>query len=147
MVKKIVTFAILLGSMVNCSTAFADTKVAVVDIQKIVNSSNQIKALKKEQDAKKKEIAQFIKKAGEEIKKQPDLAKKKALAEKYDKELADKQSANAKTYKAKFEAADKNISDTIANQAKAQGYDVVFAKGVVLYGGDDITESVLKVVK
>ena len=112
-----------------------------------MNNSNQIKALKKEQEAKKKEIAQFIKKAGEEIKKQPDLAKKKALAEKYDKELASKQAANAKAYKTKADAADKNISDTIANQAKAQGYNFVFAKGVVLYGGDDITESILKVVK
>ena len=147
MIKKIVTFAVLLGVFSSCSTAFAETKVAVVDIQKVVNNSSQIKSLKKEQEAKKKEFAQFIKKAGDEIKKQPDLAKKKALAEKYDKEFAAKQEANAKAYKAKAEAADKNISDSIAKQAKALGYDVVFAKGVVLYGGDDITESVLKIVK
>lgn len=147
MVKKIVTFVILLSSMITSSVVFAETKVAVVDVQKVVNNSNQIKALKKEQEAKKKEIAQFIKKAGEEIKKQPDLAKKKALAEKYDKELADKQAANAKAYKAKAEAVDKNISSAIANQAKAQGYDVVFTKGVVLYGADDITESIMRVIK
>ena len=147
MIKKIVTFAVLLGVFSSCSTAFAETKVAVVDLQKVVNSSNQIKSLKKEQESKKKELAQFIKKAGEEIKKQPDLAKKKALAEKYDKELNAKREANAKSYKTKFEAADKSISDTIQQQAKALGYDVVFAKGVVLYGGTDITDAVLKVVK
>ena len=147
MIKKIVTFAILLGVFSSCSTAFADKKIAVVDVQKVVNNSNQIKSLKKEQETKRKEIAQFIKKAGDEIKKQPDLAKKKALAEKYDKELAAKREANSKAYKTKAEAADKNISDSIANQAKALGYDVVFAKNTVLYGGDDITDSVLKVVK
>ena len=56
MIKKIVTFTIILGSIINCSTALAETKVAIVDIQKVVNNSNQIKALKKEQEAKKKEI-------------------------------------------------------------------------------------------
>ncbi len=147
MIKKIVTFMVLLSSISICSVVFAETKVAVVDIQKVINTSSQIKAIKKEQDNKKKEIAQFIKKASDEIKQQPDLAKKKALAEKYDKELAAKQEANAKSYKIKAEAADKNISNVIANQAKAQGYDVVFAKGVVLYGGEDITESILKIVK
>ncbi|MBE7710725.1 MAG: hypothetical protein E7Z92_01150 [Cyanobacteria bacterium SIG31] len=139
---------LLIFAIITSSTVQADVKkVAVVDVQKVVNSSAQVKALKKEQQAKQKETAQFIKKAGEDIRKQTDEAKKKSLAKKYDAELKAKRDANAKAYKTKLEAADKSISNTIIQQAKAQGYDLVLTKGVVLYGGDDITESILKVVK
>ena len=142
-------FTILTAFIIlTCNLAQADVKkVAVVDVQKIVNKSAQVQALKKEQQAKQKEMAQFIKKAGEDIKKQPDEKQRKALAKKYDADLKAKREANAKTYKTKLETADKNITNTIIQQAKAQGYDLVLTKGVVLYGGDDITESILKVVK
>ena len=146
MIKKI--FSLILFSTLTFTAAFAQiNKVAVVDVQKVVNKSAQVQALKKEQDNKRKELAQFIKKAGEDIKKQSDPTKKKALAQKYDKELKAKQEANSKTYKTKLETIDKNINATITQQAKAMGYDLVLTKGVVLYGGDDITEAILKVVK
>ena len=146
MFKKITILTAFI--ILTCNLAQADVKkVAVVDVQKIVNKSAQVQALKKEQQAKQKEMAQFIKKAGEDIKKQPDEKQRKALAKKYDADLKAKREANAKTYKTKLETADKNITNTIIQQAKAQGYDLVLTKGVVLYGGDDITESILKVVK
>lgn len=146
MIKKI--FSLIIIVQIFCSVAQAAiNKIAIVDVQKVVNKSSQIQALKREQENKRKELAQFIKKAGEDIKKQPDEAKKKAIAQKYDKELKAKQEANAKAYKTKLEAADKNINSIIIQQAKAMGYDIVLAKGIVLYGGDDITESILKVIK
>lgn len=146
MFKKI--FALGLFLFICANLVQADVKkVAVVDIQKVVTKSAQVQALKKEQDTKKKELASFIKKAGEDIKKQTDPAKKKSLAASYDKQLKAKQDANAKAYKTKLETIDKNINATIIQQAKAMGYDLVLTKGVVLYGGDDITEAVLKVVK
>ena len=122
-------------------------KVAVVDVQEVVAKSVQVQNLKKEQDAKRKELAQFIKKAGDDIKKQTSEDKKKELAKKYDKELNLKREANEKAYKTKLQAIDKNISATIVQQAKAMGYDLVLTKGVVLYGGDDITGAISKVVK
>ncbi len=146
MFKKIFALGLLLFICANLVQADVK-KVAVVDIQKVVTKSAQVQALKKEQDTKKKELASFIKKAGEDIKKQTDPAKKKSLAASYDKQLKAKQDANAKAYKTKLETIDKNINATIIQQAKAMGYDLVLTKGVVLYGGDDITEAVLKVVK
>ena len=52
-----------------------------------------------------------------------------------------------KNYTAKLTAIDNAISAKVAEQAKAGNYDVVLAKGVVLYGGTDITEAVKKAVK
>ena len=52
-----------------------------------------------------------------------------------------------KNYAEKLKAIDKNINAIIAEQAKAKGYDMIIAKGVVVYGGDDITADVVKAVK
>ena len=41
----------------------------------------------------------------------------------------------------------KNIATTIDKEAKSQGYDIVLAKGAVLSGGTDITDSITKLVK
>ncbi len=144
MIKKILSLAIFCSL---CLSATAIEKVAVVDIQKVVNKSAQVQALKKEQTAKRKELVQFVNKAKEDIKKQTDPVKKQELVKKYDKELAAKRQANAKQYQQKLAAIDKNITAAIVAQAKAMGYDMVIAKGVVLYGGDDITDEISKVIK
>ena len=78
---------------------------------------------------------------------QKDEAKKKQLADKYTKELNTKKEAINKTYTEKLQAIDKNVSELIAKKAKAGGFNVVLAKGVVLYGGTDITASIAKEVK
>ena len=146
MIKKFFSFIAVMG--LACTIAQADVKkIAIVDVQKIVNKSAQVQALRKEQNNKRNEIAQLIKKANEEVNKQSDINKKKALADKYNKEIKAKKEANAKAYQIKLDAADKAITNTIIQQAKAMGYDMVLAKGVVIYGGDDITEAVSKVVK
>lgn len=127
--------------------AFAINKVAVVNVQKVVNKSAQVQILKKDQEAKAKELTQFVQKANAEIQAQTDDAKKKALVKKYEKELATKREANAKAYQSRLEAIDKSISGIITNYAKANGYDLILNKGSVLYGGVDVTEELLKIVK
>lgn len=144
MIKKICSLALLLAF---CTPAFAVEKVAVIDVQKVVNKSAQVQALKKEQEAKSKELQQFIKKANDAVKAQTDDAKKQELVKKYEKELAAKREANMKAYKTKLEAIDKSVTATINNYAKTNGYDLVIVKGAVLYGGEDITEAVSKIIK
>lgn len=147
MFKNIFSILIALSiGFFTCANA-TETKVAVIDVQKVLTKSAQLQALKKEQENNRKDLAKFIKSASDSIKKEADTKKKEALAKKYDKELKAKQEANSKSYKTKLEAIDKSISNTINEQAKILGYDLVFTKGVVLYGADDITEAVLKVVK
>ena len=122
-------------------------KVAVVDVQKVVASSNQVKALTKEQVTQKENLAKFIKSATDEINKEKDSKKKKALEEKYNKEFKTKQETIVKNYETKLLAIDKSISSLIDTKAKANGYDLVLAKGMVLSGGVDITDEIAKQVK
>ncbi len=122
-------------------------KVAVVDVTKVVNSSSQVAALKKDQQAKTQELVKFVEKARKEVASTTDVKKKQALEEKYNKEIKTKKQAYDKNYSAKLNAIDKNISAKIAEQAKAGNYNIVIAKGTVLYGGTDITDAIIKSVK
>ena len=134
-------------SLNNIAVSDVTSKIATVDVADVVNSSGQVQALKKEQQAKAKEIMTFVEKARKDDASTTDTKKKQALEDKYNKELSNKKQAMDKNYATKLEAIDKSISAQIASQAKLGGYDIVLAKGVVLYGGSDITEAVKKAVK
>ncbi|MBQ8762282.1 MAG: OmpH family outer membrane protein [Clostridia bacterium] len=137
----------LVASNYAMSDVPANFKVAVVDVQKVVANSSQVKALKDEQKKKGQELAKFIETAKTNITKETDEKKKKALEEKYNKEFQTKREAIAKNYETKLLAIDKNISNVIDENAKANGYNLVLAKGVVLSGGTDITAEITKAVK
>ena len=122
-------------------------KVAVVDVQKVVSESLQVKALKEEQRVRVQELAQYVKTAKTSISAEKDATKKKALEQKYTKEIASKKSAIEKEYAKKLKAIDKNISNAIKAQAKSGSYDLVLTKGVVLSGGEDITSAVANALK
>ena len=72
---------------------------------------------------------------------------KEKLTKKYNSEFQKKQQAIQKSYTDKLQSIDKDISKVIAKTAQDKGYDIVLAKGVVLYGGDDITSTISKLVK
>ena len=40
-----------------------------------------------------------------------------------------------------------NIGNVVKERSKAMGYDIVFNKSAVLYGGEDITSSIQKYIK
>ena len=140
--------AFIIGMSVN-NFAMSDVtnRIAVVDVQKVVASSAQVKALKADREAKLKDLASFVQTARTNVNKEKDATKKKALEDKYNKELNAKRNAIQKDYTNKLTNIDKSISATIAQKAKASNYSMVLAKGVVLYGGDDITAEIQKVVK
>lgn len=122
-------------------------KVAVVDVQKVVSQSQQVKALKEEQRQKVQDLTKYVQTAKTSIAAEKDAAKKKSLEQKYTKELASKKASIEKDYAKKLKDIDKNISNVIDAQAKAGNYNLVLSKGVVLSGGDDITSAVAASLK
>ena len=73
--------------------------------------------------------------------------KKKALAAQYEKQLVAKREAYTKDYSAKLKATDASITAQIGKKATEMGYTMVVPKSAVIYGGDDITATILKVIK
>ena len=145
MKKQILTTAIILG-LTTMTPAFAE-RIAVVDVPAVVAQSQQVKALKQEQTKKIQDLEKWLTTVRADVEKQKTEEGKDKLLKKYNAEFAKKKEAIAKDYQARLKAVDKSISETIAQQAKAKGYDIVISKGMVLYGGDDITADINKVVK
>ena len=125
----------------------AGLKIAVVDVQAVVSKSAQVQTLKKEQQAKMQDLEKWLKTAQADVEKQQTKEGKEKLLKKYNTEFAKKKEAIAKDYTTRLQVVDKSITETIATQARLKGYNMVIAKGVVVYGGDDITADVQKAVK
>ena len=150
--SKVLSIGCLVLGLVLGSSNFAISnmtpqKIAVVDVPAIVAKSAQVKTLKDEQAKKAQDLAKWLEIANADVKKQSTEENKQKLLKKYNNELAKKKEVNTKEYTKKLAAIDASISSTIAAQAKAKGYDIVLAKSTVLYGGDDITAEIAKIVK
>ena len=146
--KKLLVTTLLLTLLGISNTAMADTKIAVVDIQAVVNKSAQVQALKKEQQTKMQDLEKWLITARADVEKQKTQEGKEKLLKKYNTDFEKKKADIAKNYQNKLQAIDKSITETIVNEAKTKGYDLVLSKqGAVLYGGLDITGDLMKVVK
>ena len=121
--------------------------IAYVDVGAVVSSSAQVQALRKENETKSQELEKWIQTVQKDVEKQKTKEAKEKLIKKYNADFEKKKMDLAKNYQTKLQLIDKSISDSIAQQARLNGYDMVLSKGVVLYGGDDLTEAVKKVVK
>ena len=137
--------SVLLCSCV--STSATAQKIAIVDVQAVVNKSEQVQALKQEQQSKMQALEQWIKDAQSDVEKKELQADKDELVRKYNDELAKRRDAITKEYQEKLQEIDKSITDTIKETAKTKGYDIVLSKSIVIAGGDDITADVQEVVK
>jgi len=135
-------FVVMLGFFLTNSCCFAENDVAVVDLQKIVSNSSQVKQLKQEHSKKMEELNKIIINARGEIANETDEKKIIKIEEKYTNEFNTKKSLLEKEYNARLSEIEKNIKDEIAKKAKKDDYDYVFAKSVVLYGGKDITDEI-----
>ena len=143
MKKSFLALSIILGLSLNSALA---TEVACVDVQKVVNESKQVQALKKEQETKAKEMMKLVEKARKEIAATSDVKKKQSLEEKYNKELLAKKEKSDKDYSEKLKNIETSISNVIAQEAKTKGYDLVITKSNVLYTNKDITNDIINAV-
>ena len=134
--------ALAIGVFMTMNYVQAEDDIAVVDLQKIVSGSNQVKQLKQEYAKKMEELNKIIVNARGEISNETDSTKILQLEEKYTKEFNTKKTALENDYNSRLSSIEKNIKEEIAKKAKAENYDYVFAKSVLLYGGKDITNEI-----
>lgn len=142
--KKYLLITLLFFSV---GEVFAEDKIAVVDLQQLVSNSSQVKQLKQEHSKKLAELDKIIVNARGEIANEKDQAKILLLEDKYMKEFNTKKDALERDYNNRLSAIEKNIKTEISKKAQNDDYDYVFAKSVVLYGGKDITNELIKNIK
>lgn len=132
----------LLVFFLTSNYVLAEDSIAVVDLQKIVSASSEVKKLKSEHEKKLEELNKIIINARGEIANETDDKKIVQIEEKYTNEFNAKKSALEKDYNSRLKIIEKNIKDEIARKAQKDDYDYVFSKSVVLYGGKDITDEI-----
>ena len=140
--KKQVLFLMVVMFAIQNYILAAENSVAVVDLQKLVSNSSQVKQLKQEHSKKMDELNKIIVNARGAIANETDSAKILQLEEKYTKEFNAKKQALEKDYNTRLSNIEKNIQAEITKKAQNDKYDYVFAKSVVLYGGKDITNEI-----
>lgn len=145
--KKLI-LSTLLFSILTFGIAQAEAKVAIVDVKALVAQSSQVQALKKENETQIKELTKWVESCKKDVARQKTQAAKDKLTKKYDEQLKKRQETIKKNYQDKLQAIDKDITDAIIKEAEAKGYDLVITKqGTIIYGGVDITEDLVKVIK
>ena len=140
--------AFVAGYSIN-SKAISDTgyRVAVVDVQELINKSSDVSALKADQQKKLDLMKATVEKAQNEISKENDPQKIQQLEEKYRNEINNQKLALDNEYNTKLKQIDTNIKNMVVAKAKGLQYNLVLPKNIVLFGGDDITSEVAKMVK
>ncbi len=154
MKKKILTVSLIIGAFaagysinnIAISKTQPEYRVAIIDIQKIVANSSEIKALKSEQEKQVQNMQLTINKAREEIAKEKDPKKVAELEEKYRNEINQQKLALDTSYNNKLTAIDSKIKTAVVEKARSMNYNLVLPKNMTLFGGDDITEQVSTII-
>ena len=143
------SFAFGLGFGMN-NIAFsniAPSKVAIVNVPKLLEASKALKAAQDAQLKQTKDMLKWYDTASADIQKQTTKAGKDALIKKYEAQLTQKKKTIKDAYAKKVNQVDTQLDNAITTKAKAMGYELVLRKDAVLFGGTDITAEILPLVK
>ncbi len=137
---------------IQCCSFAADNsqqskKYAVVDVTKVVNSSQSVKELKQERAAQKEAINKFLKEGNAQLNAEKDKAKKAELKKKLNNDFKLMTQNFDKQYQEKLLNANKEIISEINKIGKERQYDLILTTDSVLYGGEDITNEIVREVK
>ncbi len=131
----------------NSAISFPRYKVAVVNVTEVMEHSQEVKNLKSSQEKQMKDLNNLITKAQNEIANEPDRNKAIQLESTYRKEIETKRNAMDEEYNTKIDKITANIKSLISKEAQKSDYNLVLPTGMVISGGDDITQNVIKDIK
>lgn len=129
------------------AVSFPRYKVAVVDVPTILSNSKDIQSLKRSQDKQLEEINTLISKAQNEIVNEKDRNKALRMESNYRSQIEQKKSQMDKEYNSKIAKINTSIKSIISSEAKKSNYNLVLPTGMVISGGEDITDEIVKSLK
>lgn len=122
-------------------------KYGFVDVNKVVAASKAVEKANKERAAEKKKIIKFIEESANKMNKEEDEKKREEMKNQFDLDLTAKKSEMNKSYGEKLMKINNDINAELIKIAKDKDYQLILTKDAVLYGGDDLTQDLIKVVK
>lgn len=129
------------------TTSLNDAKIAIVDIQALVNQTPSVLALRAEQQKNSSIIQSWVNDRNRELSQIADQNARASISQQYQIELNKRQQLLQSQYALKVQAIDAELSKLISDVATSKKLDYVFAKGMVVFGGTDITADVAKLLK
>lgn len=131
----------------NVAVSLPRYKVAVVDVPTILSKSSEMQSLKISQEKQMEELNTLISKAQNEIVNEPDRNKAMQKEATYRKEIETKKKTMEDDYNSKMTKISNKIRSLISNEAQKTNYNLVLPTGMVISGGEDITEEIVKKLK
>ncbi len=125
----------------------AQMKVAYVNVPKLLNSSKILKSADETRVKQTQDMLKWYDTASADIQKQKTQQGRETLIKKYEAQLTTKKKAINDAYSKKVHEVDSQLEKAISDKAKAMGYELVFKSDSLIVGGDDITSSILPLVK
>ncbi len=129
------------------SSSLSSAKIAIVDVQALVNQTPSVWALRSEQQQNASIIQNWINGVNSQLNQIADQNTRQATAQQYQIELNKRQQMLQNEYALKIQAIDAELSKLVSDVATEKKLDYVFAKGTVVFGGTDITSDVAKLIK
>ena len=134
-------------NMNDVAVSFPKYKVAVIDVPTVLSNSSEIQELKRLQDKDMEELNILISKAQNELLNEPDKSKLLQKEAAYRKQIETKKKEIDEKYNSKLAKINDNIKNVINKEAQKSNYNLVLPTGVVISGGEDITDNVVKKMK
>lgn len=145
--KNLKIYLVMCCILMFAQIGFASDKIGVVDIQAIVAKSNAVQSLKQEHVRQLESLNTIVTEAQNAIAKENDPQKIVMLQDKYNSEFNKRKNNIDNEYQRKLSAIEENLRQDIISSAKKHDYDIVIAKNVLFYGGEDITDIVSKDIR
>ncbi len=134
-------------NMNDVAVSFPKYKVAVIDVPTVLSNSSEIQELKRLQDKDMEELNILISKAQNELLNEPDKSKLLQKEAAYRKQIETKKKEIDEKYNSKLAKINDNIKNVINKEAQKSNYNLVLPTGIVISGGEDITDNVVKKMK
>lgn len=131
----------------SASTSLGNAKIAVVDVQALVNQTPSVIALRAEQQNNMAIIQNWVAGVNNQLSQIADQNQRASLTQQYQIELNKREQILQSQYAQKVQAIDAELSKLVSDVATEKKLDYVFAKGMVVFGGTDITADVAKRLK
>ena len=129
------------------TSSLNNAKIAIVDVQALVNQTPSVIALRAEQQNNAAIIQNWVAGVNNQLSQIADTNQRAATAQQYQIELNKREQLLQSQYAQKVQAIDAELSKLVSDVATEKKLDYVFAKGMVVFGGTDITADVASRLK